>query len=621
MSTARKEKLKPRRRTASDGGSDSDGGRKAAPHLDNTTLSPLVEGEMDYSDLAAAESKEEKAAGGSGGKSCIPEEQRKKVERHLHQIQHKVPFAKKVMGVINMCPPWVRMTLLSLWLLWKVALLMVFIHVAMMAHSTLIEPGSKDESHATARFAQEIPEVVPKVYGSKRNRILYIVTTLAEFNNGMRKTEKDQDRFGEIVIPILVDGVESMINEPFKYHVDVFLIAGFKVKPEREKYLRQQLPNGVGLEIWDDACPMEYDQKNPDKLILNTRALARQHRYVVKDKLAYYDLFVAFEDDMRVAGDHARHYIRMSDEIERLRAEAPESIPDHVPENFHGALTKGQLERFLPGFIRAEVMVDPNEYGAQIKLDPVNRDYTFEVYEGGHLTKHQMHFDPKICCHMVTKHKKAPSHPQSRDVVIWDTSIKAISVLQMPEPLRRKPAPLMQWVGLLPGPGKRLDPELMVSGYWSGRDGAFGKEEKPPGGQPDMIAEQGGWMATRAQIFRMNNDGLCMGSFVPPFDEPMYRRDGQESVSVEYWSGGYQLFTGVKGGCNMQRVFSLDPRYLSNHFLYHLSNNKQRQLTRDRLVRVDNFIGQLNTVKKAAEKAIDAEKEAQADEQEEQEGQ
>jgi len=39
------------------------------------------------------------------------------------------------------------------------------------------------------------------------------------------------------------------------------------------------------------------------------------------------------------------------------------------------------------------------------------------------------------------------------------------------------------------------------------------------------------------------------------------------------------------------------------------------------LVRVDNFIGQLNTVKKAAEKAIDAEKEAQADEQEEQEGQ
>lgn len=144
----------------------------------------------------------------------------------------------------------------------------------------------------------------------------------------------------------------------------------------------------------------------------------------------------------------------------------------------------------------------------------------------------------------------------------------------------------------------------MIGGYWSGREGAFGDEDKPGGGRPDIIAQQGGWMATRAQILRMNNEKLCMGSFIPPFDEPMYRKDGQESFNVEFWSGGYQLFTGVRGGCNMQRIISLHPDYLSNHFIYHVANNKQRQLNRERMLRADDLFGQLNTVRKAAEKAM-----------------
>lgn len=66
------------------------------------------------------------------------------------------------------------------------------------------------------------------------------------------------------------------------------------------------------------------------------------------------------------------------------------------------------------------------------------------------------------------------------------------------------------------------------------------------------------------------------------------------------WSGGYQLFTGVLGGCNMRRVISLNPEDFSKHFIYHVSNNKQKQLSSRRMVRADHLWGQLNSVRKAA---------------------
>ena len=115
-------------------------------------------------------------------------------------------------------------------------------------------------------------------------------------------------------------------------------------------------------------------------------------------------------------------------------------------------------------------------------------------------------------------------------------------------------------------------------------------------------------MATRDQIARMNK-GLCMGSFLPPFDQPEYYSDGQESMNVEYWSGSYQFFTGVKGGCNMQRVISLQPEHFSKHLIYHVANNKQRQLAQSRMLRADDLFGQLNTVRKRAIEAKEATKE------------
>jgi hypothetical protein len=69
--------------------------------------------------------------------------------------------------------------------------------------------------------------------------------------------------------------------------------------------------------------------------------------------------------------------------------------------------------------------------------------------------------------------------------------------------------------------------------------------------------------------------------------------------NVEFWSGGYQLFTGVRAGWNMQRVIRMAD--FSKHFIYHVANNKQKQLSQDRLVRADHLLAQLNSVRKEAE--------------------
>ena len=53
----------------------------------------------------------------------------------------------------------------------------------------------------------------------------------------------------------------------------------------------------------------------------------------------------------------------------------------------------------------------------------------------------------------------------------------------------------------------------------------------------------------------------------------------------------------------MQRVISLKPEHFSKHFVYHTGNNKQKTLSNNRLLKADNFMGQVNSVMKAAKTA------------------
>jgi hypothetical protein len=501
---------------------------------------------------------------------------------------------KRVRKSFLKIPPRLRVGFVLFWFLWKVVLAALFLYFLLTKTSS--EPqGIRIQSVADAADLIN-PHGGQNSTSNSRTKVLYVVTTLAEYNTGGRATIKGQDRLVEVLIPVVVDGVESMISPPFHYDVDVFLICAYELKAEREQLVRDSLPNGVGLQVWGDAAPLGYDNRySKHKVVPNTRSLARQHRYVIKDKFFHYDMFLAFEDDMRITGPHVQHYMTMSAEIDRLREQAPDKLSD-VPENlqdptkmkFFGPMTKGQLDRVLPGFIRVEVLLNDTDHSAQTDLLPVPLDYEFE-------TVGTRHIDPQICCHVNMKPNiRTPNAPPADDVIIWESNIKAFSLRELPPG-----SDYVDWTVVMLGPGKRLKDEEKIGGYWSGRQGNFGDEKKPQGGPPDLIAQQGGWMATRQQIVRLNS-GLCMGPFLPPFDPPSYHGDGQESMNVEFWSGSYQLFTGVKSGCNMQRLLSIHPDHFSKHLIYHVANNKQKQLGRERMVRADQMFAQLNSVRKMA---------------------
>lgn len=106
-------------------------------------------------------------------------------------------------------------------------------------------------------------------------------------------THHKRDRIATMMIPVLKEGIESLIEAG--YSVDLFLICKYILSPEKHDQILQSLPKGVKLEFWDDATPIDYDlggrsRNNPLKVIEINRALARQHRYVVRDKLWDYDM-------------------------------------------------------------------------------------------------------------------------------------------------------------------------------------------------------------------------------------------------------------------------------------------------------------------------------------------
>eukprot|EP00546_Thalassionema_frauenfeldii_P009645 CAMPEP_0178910678 /NCGR_PEP_ID=MMETSP0786-20121207/9229_1 /TAXON_ID=186022 /ORGANISM="Thalassionema frauenfeldii, Strain CCMP 1798" /LENGTH=590 /DNA_ID=CAMNT_0020582953 /DNA_START=1 /DNA_END=1771 /DNA_ORIENTATION=- len=525
--------------------------------------------------------------------------------------EERIPFLQKIAFQLRRIPPAWRTAFIIVWILWKVTLVIFFVRVLQLSHAD--NSSSKNKGRVTPMVSEQHHQQQAQFHDSgasgdaKRTKVLYIVTSLAEYDSGMRATIKGRDRFQELMVPCIVDSIQSMLGHPYDFDVDFYLITAYELKPERRDYLKDRLPPGVGMQIWDDACPLGYDKRNSKENIDVTRALARQHRYVIKDKLHHYDIFLPFEDDMRIHGAHVQHYLDMTAEIERLTLEAPETLPD-LPESedptkmkFFGSMTRDQMKRLIPGFIRVEVLINEEEHGAQTKLAPIELDFNFKNYLNG---KYQpplsdVEIDPSFCCHVPNMQPNygIPVRPHSSDIIIWETRAEALGLRHIAD------SKMFEWVVLLPGPGKRENPKEKVFGYWSGRNNEFGQiKKKPSGGVPDLIAQQGGWMATRDQLIRLDEE-LCAANFLPPFNEPTYYEDGQQSMNVEFWSGGYQYFTGVRGGCNMQRIVSFaSPEEFSKHLIYHMANNKQKQLNQDRMLRAQNLFGQMNTILKKAQK-------------------
>jgi hypothetical protein len=79
-------------------------------------------------------------------------------------------------------------------------------------------------------------------------------------------------------------------------------------------------------------------------------------------------------------------------------------------------------------------------------------------------------------------------------------------------------------------------------------------------------------------------------------------QDGLDRRNVEYWSGGLNLFS-AKNGCNLQRLVSLDPDKFAKQLIYHSSNNKQRTVKKEQFIKMNDFFGQLWTIRNDAEEA------------------
>jgi hypothetical protein len=438
---------------------------------------------------------------------------------------------------------------------------------------------------------------------SEKNRILYIVTTLAEYNDGDRATVKGSDRLQETLIPVATEGIRSMVEDGFT--VDLFMVCHFNLEPEREELVRKSLPPGVGLQVWNDATPFGYDtgQKTFTKLEYRTLHLSRQHRFVIKDKIEHYDMFVNFEDDMLIKGDHVKHFIAVTDEIDRLRASAPDSHTDgrkhqDAENNYHGTMTKSQLLRTIPGFMRVEVLLDEGQYPAQKDTGPVPVDLDFP--SGKNQT-----VNSTVCCHVSegSVSKNRPAKPDPSQLMVWETNIMPLGVRQMPQ------GSWLDWVVTQRGPNQGEVPtDAVIGDYWTNRKKDFFPEERRPSGiEFKYINNQGGWMSTREQLWRWHTE-ICLGSFLPPYEEPHFRFDGLDMRNVEWYSGGMQL-SSVRHACNMQRIISLDPQTFSKSLIYHSANNKQRQLQWKRekmFVKATTLVGQLNTIRKRAEEEMTA---------------
>eukprot|EP00804_Cyclotella_cryptica_P019269 CCRYP_006171-RD/>CCRYP_006171-RD protein AED:0.28 eAED:0.28 QI:75/0.5/0.33/1/1/1/3/0/378 len=206
-------------------------------------------------------------------------------------------------------------------------------------------------------------------------RVLLIITSLSEYDKGTRGTLRGYDRLQNVLLPPLVDSVRSMHSRG--WHVDVYLILGY----ERRRMVEDSLPEGVGLEIWEDAIPLFYANsynKRPKKdqsLTLADHALSRQHRFVLRDKLKYYDFFSCFEDDMRIKADHVLNFLQLSAQIRELYDQASSSKDGMVHAPYVGGhSSSSQRMRHKPN--------DKASVGNDVVNDPIDAEHIQRLFPG-----------------------------------------------------------------------------------------------------------------------------------------------------------------------------------------------------------------------------------------------
>jgi len=438
------------------------------------------------------------------------------------------------------------------WIAWKIVTTSVVLY---FLSSQLRNPDGSIDPGKLIRAVLHINQ--PSETAGDVVRVLYIVTS------------SEQNRLSPYMLPLLKENVASMVNMT-NYEVDVYLVLGYSLEVESWRRIRNELPSTVGLEVWDDAVPVGYsddNRRNTDHLTNRTSILSRQHRYVVKDKFHYYDLFCAFKDDIRIKGHHVRHFVELSNQLEMLRRNSG----NQETAFYFGPMGRKQVDRLIPGFL----LVERVPLNRTVRRESfLSRDYRFGT------SAKELHFDAQYCC--------SDEGSTSGSVVsVWDASAEAMGLRKLPQIdapgaySNSSTVSSLEWIGLLPESNEH---ELGYHYYSSG------KNRPKPG---TSIPHQEGWMATPRQILRLQQS--CVGGFLPPF--PVSAEiQGRDSVE-DFLAGRFR-------GCRLQRFISLDPRHYSKHFLYHISTKAASPNAPGHAVPVDHLFGELNTLSKQAEKAM-----------------
>jgi len=205
-------------------------------------------------------------------------------------------------------------------------------------------------------------------------KVLLVVTSLVQYDKGTRGTQHGYDRLQHVVLPQLTDSVSSMINKGWK--VDVYFVLGYEtLENDRRQMIKDSLPNGVGLEYWEDAIPYHYANtynkppKDDQMLKIADHALSRQHRFVLRDKLPFYDFFACFEDDIRITADHVINFLQLSSDIKQLHDKAI-SNPDHLVH----------VEDESPPRLQRHQPNDGASFGNDVVDDPISAEHVIQGY-------------------------------------------------------------------------------------------------------------------------------------------------------------------------------------------------------------------------------------------------
>lgn len=339
---------------------------------------------------------------------------------------------------------------------------------------------------------------------------------------------------------------------------------------------------------------------------------AHDHVILKKQFTAHNDLLQ--EDDIRVTANNVINFLELSSDIHELHRQASSSPDNHAHvlnqspsrPNRHkpndGAsvgndvvddpISAEHIKRLFPGLLRVEVLDRNTDHPLRRNGILNNHLFSKEVPPSPDAftssTTRESLLDPTICCDENDPPRgRMTSHPTIDEVVLWETNIQATGVRKYPHPIG--------WVAVMP-----VEDRADVGSYWSGFPNIYGTSDmKRPRRIDATIGNQAGFMATRSQIDYFHNVA-CPGGFLPPYDSSHWRGDSLQRHSVEFWSGGFQLF----GQCFLNRILSLDPRKFERQLIYHVSNNKQRTAPGKKFIRVGDFYGQILRVKERAEDLI-----------------